>query len=590
MEFRALGPLEVLRRGDVIDLGPRMQRSLLALLLIHVNEVVPAERILEGLWGPDARGKENALWVHVSRLRSALEPDRVGRGASKVLLRRGGGYMLLVDPAAYDVARFEQFAADGRALLGSDPAAAGDLLRRALDLWRGPPFDEFRYDTFAQTEIARLHEARMAVLENRIDADLASGLAGELVSELEVLRHEHPLRERPVGQLMLALYRSGRAADALRAFGRFRREVGEELGIDPSPVVRKLEEQILLHDERLQRRPAVGESTGADPERVNPFKGLRPFSEGDAEDFFGRDALVAEMLRRLSSGQKLVAVVGASGSGKSSAVRAGLIPAVRKGGVAGSEDWLTARMVPGSHPFAELEAALLRATLDAPSSLADQLRDDDAGMLRAVLRVLPDDASRLLLVIDQFEELFTLVNDEAVRRRFLSNLVVASDDPHSRLAVTLTLRADFYGDTLEHPALGARLGAGVINVTPLTAEELEAAAVEPARRAGMSFEPALLGQLLSDVGTQPGALPLFQYTLTELFDRRAGDMLLMSTYRAMGGVQGALNRRAAGAVRTAHSRPAGGHTAAVPASGQRDRARRANPTPRAGVRDPGTRR
>lgn len=545
VEFRALGPLEVVRRGDTLDLGPRKQRSLLALLLVHADEVVLTERILEALWGSDAAGKEKALWVHVSRLRSALEPDRVGRGASDVLLREGGGYRLVVDPVRYDVARFEQLTDEGRALRGSDPAGAAELLAQALELWRGPAFDEFRYDSFAQTEIARLDEARVVALEDRIDADLARGLAGELVTEIEVVRQEHPLRERPVGQQMLALYRSGRAADALRVFDRFRRAIGEELGIDPSPALRRLEEQILLHDERLQRRPAAGEPSAWQPEVANPFKGLRPFSEDDAADFFGRDALVAELLRRLSSGQRLVTVVGASGSGKSSVVRAGLIPAVRKGGLAGSESWVTAQMVPGSHPFAELEAALLRATFDPPASLADQLHDDGAGLLRAVLRVLPDDSARLLLVIDQVEELFTLVDDEDVRRRFLSNLVVALDDPHGRLAVVLTLRADFYGDTLQHPEFGARIGDGVVNVTPLTPEELEAAATEPASRAGMSFEPALLGQLLSDVSSRPGALPLFQYTLTELFDRRAGDTLLGATYRSMGGVQGALSRHAA---------------------------------------------
>ena len=545
MEFRALGPLEVLVDGQVLDLGPRRQRSLLALLLIHADEVVPTEQVLEDLWGDDGASMENALWVSVSRLRTALEPDRVGRGASGVLLREGGGYRLLVDRERYDVARFEHLAAEGRALVESDPTAAAGLLAQALALWRGAAFDEFRYDAFAQMEIARLTEARVAALEDRVDADLRRGLAGEMVTELEVLRQEHPLRERPVGQLMLALYQSGRAADALRAFGRFRHAIDEELGIDPSPTLRRLEEQILLHDESLQRRPVGDGVPPVGSQAVNPFKGLRPFSEDDAEDFFGRDALVAEMIRRLASGHRLIAVVGASGSGKSSVVRAGLIPAVRKGVVSGSERWLTARMVPGAHPFAELEAALLRAAFDPPAGLAEQLRDDDEGLLRAALRVLPDDASRLLLVIDQFEELFTLVDDDRVRRRFLSNLVVAVDDPHARVTVVLTLRADLYGQTLHHPALGARLGGSVVNVTPLTAEELEAAALEPATRSSASFEPALLGQLISDVGTQPGALPLFQYTLTELFDRRVGDVMLASTYRAMDGVQGALSRRAA---------------------------------------------
>jgi basic membrane lipoprotein Med (substrate-binding protein (PBP1-ABC) superfamily)/DNA-binding SARP family transcriptional activator len=559
MEFRALGPLEVRSGGVPVELGAPMQRALLALLLIHANDVVPTERVIDALWPSDARDRRNALWVQISRLRTTLEPGRVGRGTSKVLLRKVDGYLLVVDPDSYDVARFERLAAEGRAALASAPARAAALLGDALAQWRGPAFDEFRYADFAQAEIARLDDERVTALEDRIDGDLAVGRTAALVTELEALRREHPLRERPVGQLMLVLYRSGRAADALREFARFRRTIGEELGIAPSPALCRLEEQVLLHDERLRRGSATNgpldlrtepvdlraEPVDLRTEPANPFKGLRPFSEDDVDDFFGRDALTAETLRRLASGRRLVTIVGASGSGKSSVVRAGLIPALRKGGIPGSDSWVVARMVPGAHPFAELEAALLRAVFDPPPGLDEQLRDDDAGLLRATLRVLPDDAAGLLLVIDQFEELYTLCDDEDVRDRFLSNLVLAVDEPHGRLVVVLTLRADFYGQVLQHPGLGTRVGSGVVNVTPFTTEELEAAALGPARRVGVTFEPALLGRLLSDVGSQPGALPLFQYALTELFDRRAGATLLASAYRTMGGVQGALSRSAA---------------------------------------------
>ena len=187
---------------------------------------------------------------------------------------------------------------------------------------------------------------------------------------------------------------------------------------------------------------------------------------------------------------------------------------------------------------------MLRTVIDAPASLDEQLRDGDEGLIRSALRLLPDEDARLLLVIDQFEELFSMVDDDAVRDRFLSNLVAAIDDPHDRITVLVTLRADFYGAPLQHPQFGARLGTGVVNVTQLTAEELEAAALMPAEQVGVAFEPALLGQLIADVGNQPGALPLFQYALTELFDRRDGNVLLTSTYRSMGGVDGALRRRA----------------------------------------------
>ena len=225
-------------------------------------------------------------------------------------------------------------------------------------------------------------------------------------------------------------------------------------------------------------------------------------------------------------------------------VRAGLIPALRKGAITGSDGWPIAQMVPGARPFAELEVALLRSSLDAPDSLANQLADPEDGILRAALRVLPGENSRLLLVIDQFEELFTLVEDEDGRSRFISNLLPVMDDPHGRVTVVLTLRADFYDRPLAYPEFGNRLGDGVVNVVPLTPDEFEDAAQKPAEAAGVSLAPALLASLLTDVVGRPGALPLFQYTLTELFDRRASDTLTLDDYRSMDGLRGALTRRA----------------------------------------------
>ena len=413
VEFRLLGPFEVHRNGELLDVGPRKQRSLLALLLLHANRVVTTDRILEELWGDDAEGKENALWVYVSRLRAVLEPERDRDTHPEVLVTSDHGYRLQVDQESIDAYRFEQAVIKGRSSIKDDAEAAAGVLREALDLWRGSALQDFAYDDFAQAEITRLEELRLGAAEDAIEADLRSGLAGELIGELEPLHERNPLRERPVGQLMLALYRAGRSADALRTFERFRRGLGEELGIDPSPELCRLEEQILLHDSRLQlRRPKTARAAPSGM-AINPFHGLRPFSEDDAHSFFGRDRLIAAVVRRLSEGDRLIALIGPSGSGKSSAVRAGLIPAIRKGAVSGSDQWLVAHMLPGSDPFIELEAALLRSTIDAPDSLAEPLRaEDGSGLLRAALRVLPTESSRLLLVIDQFEELFTLVEGQ----------------------------------------------------------------------------------------------------------------------------------------------------------------------------------
>jgi basic membrane lipoprotein Med (substrate-binding protein (PBP1-ABC) superfamily) len=200
-------------------------------------------------------------------------------------------------------------------------------------------------------------------------------------------------------------------------------------------------------------------------------------------------------------------------------------------------------MVPGSHPFAELEAALIRSAPDPPSSLGEQLGDPGTGILRAALRVLDHDDDRLVVVIDQFEELFTLTEDDAVRSSFLDGLVTAVDDPRRRVVVILTLRADYYHLTLDHAEFSTRFGHGVVNVGPLLPEELESAALLPAQRMGVEIEPALLGTLLSEVIGRPGNLPLFQYTLTDLFDR-GGAMLTLEDYEAVGGIAGALARRA----------------------------------------------
>ena len=280
----------------------------------------------------------------------------------------------------------------------------------------------------------------------------------------------------------------------------------------------------------------------------NPYKGLRAFEEADAADFFGREALVDRLLARLRGegqrGARFVAVVGPSGSGKSSVVKAGVIPRMRRDTLPGSSRWFIVEMVPGAHPLEELEAALLRIAVNPPPSLLEQLKEDRRGLVRAAKRVLMDDRSELFLLVDQFEELFTITQNRAEVAHFLDILTEAVTDPQCPLRAVVTLRADFYDKPLLFRSFGDLLRRSTEVVLPMTAGDLERAITGPAERVGVRLEPGLARQIMADVSEQPGALPLMEYALTELFERRSGALLTLEAYHAIGGALGALARRA----------------------------------------------
>ncbi|MFL5780460.1 MAG: ATP-binding protein [Thermoleophilaceae bacterium] len=297
MDFRILGPLEVAVDGGVVPLGGGKQRALLAVLLLHANEVLSSDRLIDSLWGerpPDTAAK--ALQVHVSQLRKALGPD--------VLRTQPPGYVLTVRDGQLDLSRFERLLAEAGA--EPDRARARELLGEALGLWRGQPLADVAYEPFAQSEIGRLEELRIAATEDRIDADLALGRDSALVGELESLIAAHPHRERPRAQLMRALYRAGRQAEALEAYRDARSALTGELGIEPSRELRELQEAILRQDPALDHVPPAPRAK-AGPEV--------------SETFVGRAAELGVLLGALEDARagrgRVVLVAGEPGIGKS---------------------------------------------------------------------------------------------------------------------------------------------------------------------------------------------------------------------------------------------------------------------------------
>jgi DNA-binding SARP family transcriptional activator/WD40 repeat protein/energy-coupling factor transporter ATP-binding protein EcfA2 len=745
MEFRILGPLEVRADGRSVALGGLKPRAILALLLLHPNEPVNAERLLLALWGRDAPPAAlKRLHVHVSRLRKAL-------GDGELVALTPAGYRVRVRPDELDAERFEQLAEAGRrALAAGEPENAADLLRQALALWRGPAFADLAFESFAQPEIARLGEQRLAAVEARLDADLACDRNAELVAELRGLVAEHPLRERLHGQLMLALYRAGRQADALEAFHHARRSLVEELGVEPSPDLQNLHRAILRHDPSLHVRPAelpreldvsaatamlgrerelawlserwkraraghgevVGliaghgmgktrlaaelagqlhkrgatvlyatgwqatetiakslrrardaarptllviddadandatiaairrmagelagtpslalatvqepdaparlgcdaslplgpldadavravalqyaasepaadvpvdellEDSGGVPGRLHelarawarqraerrvaamsrqaeagrgalrsveaelargvadlqvvrertaapfdddapvvcPFKGLAAFDLADAKYYCGREQLVAELVAKLV-GASLVGVVGPSGSGKSSLVRAGLLPALAGGVLPGSDTWPQVLVRPGAHPLQELRRAQTGLEAQRPA----------------------------VLVVDQFEEVFTACRDEPQRHAFIDALARAAGEPARGTVVVLVVRADFYGCCARYPALSRLLGSNHVLVGPMQRDELRRAIELPAARAGLQVEPELSDALIADIADEPGGLPLLSTSLLELWQARDDQRLRLAAYKRVGGVHGAVARLA----------------------------------------------
>lgn len=271
MDYRILGPLQVFDGDRPVPLSGPKQRALLAMLLVDANRVVSTDRLIEGLWSGDPpETAATALQVYVSRLRTTLEPERAPGDSGRIILTKAPGYVIQTEAGELDLQRFEDRVGSAEeARRAGDLEQAATLLREALDLWNGPPLADVAYEDFAQPEVARLDELRLVAIEDRLDLELALGRHAHAVGEIEALVADHPLRERLRGLLVLALYRSGRQAEALAAFQDAKRALVDELGIEPSPALARLERSILTQDPALD----------LDLEPVPPAPAPRPAEE-----------------------------------------------------------------------------------------------------------------------------------------------------------------------------------------------------------------------------------------------------------------------------------------------------------------------
>jgi DNA-binding SARP family transcriptional activator/WD40 repeat protein len=333
----------------------------------------------------------------------------------------------------------------------------------------------------------------------------------------------------------------GEAEDARAFDDRITRATATRIDLD------LLEDELADNVMELHRRsePQGAHTTGASAFARCPYKGLAPFEPADAEYFFGRERLVAELVARVAV-ERFVGVVGVSGSGKSSLLLAGLCPALRAGALPGSEDWLTALLTPGEDPLERLARALASG---APALSLDvvraRLRDDPDALehiARDALAAKPP-GSRLVVVVDQFEELFTMCRDDDLQRRFVDALVRSVSDPRAPVSVVVAVRADYYARCAALTDLAPLLGSTLL-VGTMTDRELSRAIEEPARRAGLQLEPGLTDVILADVGKEPGALPLLSTALLETWIRRNESTLTLSGYENAGGVTGALTHLA----------------------------------------------
>ena len=483
-----LGPLIV--GGEPSPLGHR-DRVVLEVLAVRLGEVVSAEQLADALWGeqpPPTWSK--VVQGCVVRLRKALGPQAIETLPD--------GYRLAVPANEVDAHRFVHLVGRARELLTlAEPERASYVAAQALGLWRGRALADLDGWDPGRIEAGRLDELRLDAEELRVEAALRAGRHREVLADTQAGVAEAPLRERRWGLLALAQYQAGRQGEALRTLHRARSVLLTELGLDRGPDLVALEQAILRQDPSLLTEAALPE-----PSPTCPYLGLVPYDVGDVELFFGRERDLADCLRTLATAGVL-AVVGPSGSGKSSLIRAGVAAAL-------IEDGRRVTVVtPGPRPVAALPA-------------------------------LPSSSLRPVLVVDQLEEAFLLCADASERARFFTALVAHAETG----SLVVAVRADRAGDLSAHPAFARLVERGLHLLGPMAEGDVCAVVERPARQAGLLLEPGLVDLLLRDVEGESGALPLLSHALRQTWERREGRTLTVAGYRETGGIRGAVAQSA----------------------------------------------
>lgn len=573
LQVRFLGQFDVRADGKRVVIPSRAGQSLFAFLLLTAGTRHRREKLAGQFW-PDtleesARGNlRRELW----RVRKALADQ--GSSAAETLLAEEMTISFNVESEYWlDVAQLE------RNITSED--SLNERVNQ-VSLYRGELLPGF-YEDWVVLERERVQ----ALFEGRLQELLQSLIADQRwAAVLEWGEHwiAHGQTPEPAYRaLMLAYAARGDRAKVAGTFERCVQALQQELGVEPSGETRELYEG-LLAGRTISGVDLAANQVAQPPKRMGdeppvpgepPFKGLQYFDENDASLFFGREVLTAKLVERLRESQFLAVVVGASGSGKSSALRAGLVPALKnhaspaKEGVTsagdvipidGAWDWQVHILTPTAHPLEALATSLTQeaSTIVTTVALLDDLARDPRslhlylrrwqmanGKSEAGSRRSTSTIRHMLLVVDQFEELFTLCRDEFEREAFIDNLLTAAQpDSGGQLTLVLAIRADFYAHLAQYPELREAVARNQEYIGPMSAEELRRAIEEPARGKGWEFESGLVDLILRDVGSEPGALPLLSHAMLETWKRRSGRTLTFKGYQQSGGVQGAIAQTA----------------------------------------------